>query len=102
MVPRVRCSKDGVQNAEPHQKLSYTTAAEDFKFLLKTVGIPPGHYTEHSGKRGAATLAADMGMSTDDLQRMGGWSSRNMAAKYTDMSVAKRLSLAEHLQGKKP
>ena len=90
-----------MQQAEAHQKLSYTTAAEDFKLLLQAVGIPPSHYTEHSGKRGAATVAADMGMSTDDLQRMGGWTSRNMAAKYTDMSVSKRLCLAESLHGKK-
>ena len=99
MVPRVRCSKAGEQTAEAHQRLSYTTAAEDFKLLLRTVGIPPKHYTEHSGKRGAATVAADMGMSTDDLQRMGGWASRKMAAKYTDLSVTKRIRLAENLHG---
>ena len=101
LVPRVRCTRDGIQTAEPHQKLSYTTAAEDFKLLLNSVGIPPKHYTEHSGKRGAATVAADMGVSTSDLQRMGGWASSKMAAKYTDLSVTKRLLLAEQLHGKK-
>ncbi len=100
MVPRIRCSRNGVQSAEAHQKLSYTTAAEDFKQLLSSIGIPAVHYTEHSGKRGAATMAAEMGVSTDELQRMGGWSSSKMAAKYTDLSLTKRLALADNLHGK--
>ena len=99
LVPRVRCSKSGEQKAEAHQKLSYTTAAEDFKQLLCAVGIPAAHYTEHSGKRGAATTAAEMGVSTSDLQRMGGWASQKMAEKYTDLSLDKRLSLANSLHG---
>ena len=99
LVPRVRCAKDGSQNSESHQKLSYTTAAEDFKQLLRSAGIPAAHYTEHSGKRGAATTAAEMGVSTTDLQRMGGWASTKMAAKYTDLSLTKRLSLADNLHG---
>ena len=99
LVPRVRCSKDGTQRAEAHQRLSYTTAAEDFKRLLNSVGIPAAHYTEHSGKRGAATVAAEMGVSTSDLQRMGGWASQKMAAKYTDVSLTKRLALADNLHG---
>ncbi len=102
MVPRVRCSRTGVQSAEANTKVSYTTAAEDFKQLLASVGIPNVHYTEHSGKRGAATTAAEMGVSTDELQRMGGWASSKMAAKYTDLSLTKRLALAENLHGNAP
>ena len=102
LVPRIRCSRSGVQSAEAHRKLSYTNAAEDFRQLLRSVGIPAVHYAEHSGKRGAATTAAEMGLSTDELQRMGGWASSKMAAKYTDLSLTKRLALAEKLHGKTP
>ena len=99
LVPLVQCSKNGEQKAEAHQKLSYTTAAEDFKQLLCAVGIPAARYSEHSGKCGVATTAAEMGLSTSDLQRMGGWASQKMAEKYTDLSLAKRLSLANSLHG---
>jgi hypothetical protein len=33
---------------------------------------------------------------------MGGWASSKMAAKYTDLSLTKRLALAEKLHGNTP
>ncbi len=69
----------------------YCTALEDFRNLLSSLGYDPMSYGEHSGKRGGASEAASAGLSLPDLQRLGGWHSQTMPAKYTDVPVVKRI-----------
>ena len=51
-------------------------------------------------KGGGATLAAENGMSKDDLQRFGNWRSPLMASKYVDLSSQTRINLSKKLQQK--
>jgi hypothetical protein len=97
LIPRVRLDPNGTQRADEAHALSYTTALEDFRDLLTILGEDASTYSEHSGKRGGASAAAEAGMSTPELQRFGGWRSSSMAAKYTDLSVKTRLDMSRKL-----
>jgi hypothetical protein len=97
LVPRTKKLTGGFLAADESVALSYTTAMEDFRSLLLVLGYNPCLYTEHSGKRGGATTAAERGMPEADLQRLGGWKSRAMVAKYTDASVQRRLAMSDFL-----
>jgi len=83
--------------ADGSRQLGYTTAMEDLRSLLSRLGYNSALFSEHSGKRGGATTAAERGMSDQDLRRFGGWRSQGMATKYTDVSTEKRLKLSEML-----
>ncbi len=85
---------------DPSRTLGRTTAVEDFRDILTILGYDASLYSEHSGRRGGATTAANLGMPVDDLQRLGGWRSRQMAAKYTDLNIDKRLSMSDILNKK--
>jgi hypothetical protein len=93
-------AKQGKQRPDPARSLSRTTAIEDFRDLLTILGYDASLYTEHSGRRGGATTAANLGMPTDDLQRLGGWRSRQTATKYTELNIDRRLSLSDILNKK--
>ena len=82
---------------DPRRRLSYTTALEDLRQLLCQLGYDPTSFGEHSGKRGGATAAAASGLNTAQLQRLGGWRSSQMPAKYTDLSTQTRIKLASSL-----
>lgn len=83
---------------DPTKSLPYPGALSDLRHLLSSLGYDAKLYGEHSGKRGAATQAVENGMSQDSLQRLGGWRSDNMAAKYVDLSLASRLKMSKLLQ----
>ena len=85
--------------ADSDNPLGYTTATEDLRKLLVTLGVPLLHFTEHSGKRGGATTAANLGMNAEDLQKLGHWKSAEMSVKYVDMSIARRIKLTEIIHG---
>jgi hypothetical protein len=97
LIPRVRTDTCRNQHPEDSFPLSYTTALEDFRDLLVMLGEDASLYGEHSGKRGGASCASEAGMSTDELQRFGGWKSQTMAAKYTDLSLNRRLMQSKKL-----
>jgi hypothetical protein len=97
LIPRVRLDSNRIQRADEAHALSYTTALEDFRDLLTALGEDASTYSEHSGKRGGASAAAEAGMSASELQRFGGWRSSSMAAKYTDLSVKTRLDMSRKL-----
>ena len=98
LVPRTKRAPNNQLEADGRFQLSYTTAMEDLRSLLARFGYDSERFTEHSGKRGGATTAAERGMASEDLQRLGGWRSSEMAAKYTDASAEKRLKLSSMLQ----
>jgi hypothetical protein len=88
------------QLPDPNRQLSYTTALEDLRALLSSLGLDARLFGEHSGKRGGATSAAAAGMDQPTLQRLGGWKSSQMAAKYTDLNLETRLKMSSLLQKK--
>jgi hypothetical protein len=85
------------QLPDPIRPLSYATSLQDLRDILTILGYDASLFAEHSGKRGGATTAAASGMDSQTLQRMGGWRSQQMAAKYTDMDLQKRLEMSSVL-----
>ena len=83
---------------DPLKALPYQVALSDLRNLLTSLGFDAQLYGEHSGKRGAATQAAENRMDSDSLQRLGGWRSENMAAKYVDQSTESKIKLSKLLQ----
>ena len=83
---------------DPSKPLPYPGALADLRHLLDSLGFDSRMYGEHSGKRGAATQAAENGMSQTNLQQLGGWRSDTMAAKYVDMSTESKLKMSKMLQ----
>lgn len=68
------------------------------KKLMSSLGYDGKLYGEHSGKRGGATTAAANGATDKQLERLGGWRSNAMPAKYVDLSIPNRISMSELLQ----
>ena len=97
LIPRTRLSPNRELRADPEIPLSYTTALEDLKALLTSLGLDATSYGEHSGKRGGATAAAASGMDVATLQRFGGWRSQSVPSKYVDVDVQTRLNLSKAL-----
>ena len=89
------CDPKGKPNA--NKAVPYSGCLEDLKQLLKNLGIE-GRYGEHSGKRGAATQAAENGMTLETLKRFGGWKSDSVPVKYVDRSTASKIEMSNMLQ----
>ena len=84
---------------QPDQErfVPYSGCLDDLKKLLTTLGIE-GRYGEHSGKRGAATQAAENGMPIDTLKRFGGWKSDSVPEQYVDRSTKSKIEMSKILQ----
>ena len=89
------CSANGHPDQEKF--VPYSGCLDDLKRPLKTVGIER-RYGEHSGKRGAATQAAENGMSIDTLKRFGGWKSDSVPERYVDRSTSSKIEMSKILQ----
>ena len=72
----------------PHSTrvVNYTSAIEDLRFVLRSAGINPSGFSEHSMRRGGATEAARCGASTEEIQFAGDWSCPQTAEKYIEAS----------------
>lgn len=84
VVPQ--CQPSNRMRPHPSRSLTYTNAVEDFRHVLRKLGISPQGYSEHSMRRGGATEAAKNGASTDEIQIAGDWASLRTAEKYVDAS----------------
>lgn len=91
------CNPQGKPNQE--KPASYSSCLEDLRGLFTTLGIE-GRYGEHSGKRGGASQAAENGMPTETLKRLGGWKSDHVPQKYVDLTVRSRIEMSKMLQKK--
>jgi hypothetical protein len=98
MLPN--CDPKNVRVALPGSKLLYSNGLKDLRSLLTTLGHANLRVGEHSAKRGGASHAANLGVSRDDLQRLGGWKSSDVPSRYVDLSVNKRVNLSKALMKK--
>ena len=80
-----RRSSSSLGPAEKH-RLSYATSLADLRRLIKLTGRDPKGFSEHSGRRGGASLAHSEGLSWLDIKRMGRWSSDTAPQKYVDVA----------------
>lgn len=78
-------------------RLSYSTALKEFRLLLMKIGCNPSEYAEHSAKRGAATAASNAGIDETTMSRFAGWSTRTMAALYTEWPASRHLDVSDKL-----
>ena len=65
-------------------KISYDTAVTDLRNLMEKAGHSSAGFTEHSGRRGGATAAAEAGVGVFSLTDHGRWKSLTSAQKYVD------------------
>lgn len=95
MLPN--CDPKNIRVALPGSKLLYSNGLKDLRSLLMTLGYGHLRIGEHSAKRGGASHAANLGVSKDDLQRLGGWRSSDVPSRYVDLSLNKRIALSRSL-----
>jgi integrase len=62
-------SKFREQRAVPTSQVSYTTALEDLRHVIASVGLNPSMFGEHSGKRGGASAAGAAGASKEGIKQ---------------------------------
>ena len=77
--------------------LLYSSALQDLRRTLKSVGIDPSGFGEHSGRRGGTTAAAASGASIDELMLQGRWRTTQMPRLYTDNAAKLRREFAIRL-----
>ena len=77
--------------------LQYNTALRDLQSALRSVGIDPQGYGEHSGRRGGTTAAANSGATMDELMIQGRWRSESMPRLYTDNAVKCKRKFARRI-----
>lgn len=82
------------------------TVIREFRALLNLTGVqddPDGHaWSGHSFRRGAATWAADIGLTDNDIMQLGRWSIASVRGghqRYIDLTMAQRARLAQRLYG---
>ena len=86
-------------NPDQNKFVPYTGCLDDLKKLLTALGIQ-GRYGEHSAKRGAATQAAENGMTMPQLKRFGGWRSDDVPQQYVDLTIRARIEMSKMLHKK--
>jgi len=77
--------------------ITYTSASEDFKFMLDKIGEPTEGYSEHSMRRGGATAAARRGAYLEQICVAGHWTSVRVAAMYVENQAGDAQQFAEFL-----
>ena len=65
--------------------------------LAMTAGLSHGRWNGHSFRRGAATWAADVGISETEIQTLGRWRSDAYKA-YIEYSDTERILLSKRFQ----
>ena len=92
------CQSKNPNSPLPGSKVCYSNALSDLRQLLNALGFGQLRFGEHSPRRGGASHAANLGMPMEDLQRLGGWKSQMIPAKYVDLSTARRIAVSKVLQ----
>ena len=82
-----RRSSKALSGPAEHHRLSYSTSLSDLRRLIQQTGRNPRDFSEHSGRRGGASLAHQEGLSWLDIKRMGRWKSDAASQKYVDVSL---------------
>ena len=81
LQPRLRPASG---SPDERRRLSYSTSLADLRKLISRTGRDPKEFSEHSGRRGGASLAHKEGLSWLDIKKMGRWRSDSASQKYID------------------
>ena len=96
LQPRIS-SVNGVQRGLWNTTVSYSTALNDLKLMLTSLGYDASRYGEHSGRRGGATAASDAGVDWTDLMSHGRWKSVSTPLGYLANSRRRQKRVAQAL-----
>jgi len=66
--------------------------------MLDDLGYEGAKYSLHSGKRGAATYAASIGMAEVTIQQVGDWKSARTARLYIENNTPLRIKRIRQIQ----
>jgi len=95
------CTAGNPNRPHPTKTVTYSLALQDFRFIVDQAGFEGKLYSEHSGKRGAATYAANAGMAEAEICEIGNWKNLKTARLYiednTPLRVQKHLKLQKLL-----
>ena len=69
-------SSDPLFRFSSGHQLTYETYNAWIKYLIRGVGLDPTNYSTHSLRAGAATQAAQTGLDSHDIKRLGRWRSQ--------------------------
>jgi len=66
--------------------------------MLDNLGYDGKKYSEHSGKRGGATYAAECGIDEENIRVIGDWKDVRTARLYIDHNTPLRMKRVRQLQ----
>jgi integrase len=100
-LPSFKKDKQGKFVPMPGSAASYSAMRNVQKMVLKSIGLDPGRYGLHSGRRGAATDSAAAGNDASETCIFGGWVKGSsmpelydaMRKEVASLKVAKALKL---------
>ncbi len=91
------CQAGNRKKPHPDKIMTYSTAADDLKHLLRLCGEDPSGFSQHSMKRGGASEAANNGAGEAEIATAGNWSQLKTARKYIDNKPANNVLLKKYL-----
>lgn len=92
------CAPGHPKKPQPSKSIPYTLGLSDLKKTISSVGEDGDAYGEHSGKRGGATYAAQLGMDEEEIQDMGNWKDVRTARLYIEKNTPLRMKRNQKLQ----
>ncbi len=84
------CSPRDPNRPHPTRVVGYTLALQDLRNVIGRTGIDGLKFSEHSSKRGGATLAANSGVTEEEIREIGNWENVKTARLYIDQSTPLR------------
>jgi len=92
------CAPGHPNRPHPTKAIPYTLGLSDLRRTITSVREDGDAYGEHSGKRGGATYAAQLGMIEEEIQDMGNWKDVRTARLYIDKNTPLRIKRNQKLQ----
>lgn len=85
------CAPGYPNKPHPSRAIVYTLGLSDMRQILTSIGENGDEYGEHSGKRGGATYAAELGIIEEEIRIMGDWKDIRTARLYIDKNTPQRI-----------
>ncbi len=84
------CSAENPNRPHASRVIGYTLALQDLRNVIDKSGHDGKEFSEHSNKRGGATLAANSGVPENEICEIGNWANVKTARKYIDQNTPLR------------
>ena len=84
------CAPGHPNKPHPDRIVGYTLALQDLRNVIDQAGHDGNKFSEHSNKRGGASLAANSGIPDEEIRDIGNWANVKTARLYIDQSTPLR------------